>query len=83
MENPVTDFFEDFAVTRETLDRRYDDLEGGRVKPVPGDEVFASLRARSAARRAEASVDLEAIWEFIGEPAWMLPIGRSTKLRRP
>jgi hypothetical protein len=53
VENVVTDFFEDFAFTRMTLDRRYDDLESGRVKPIPGDEVFARLRAKSAARRAE------------------------------
>jgi hypothetical protein len=37
---------------RETLDRRYDDMEGGRVTPVPSEEVFARLRAKSAARRA-------------------------------
>jgi predicted transcriptional regulator len=53
VENVVIDFFEDFALTRETLDSRYDDLESGRVKPVPGAEVFARLRAKSAARRAE------------------------------
>jgi hypothetical protein len=52
VENVVADFFEDFGVTRETLDRRYDDLESGRVKPIPGDEVFARLRAKSAARRS-------------------------------
>lgn len=51
--NVVADFFNDLAFTRETLDRRYDDLESGRVKPIPGDEVFARLRAKSAARRAE------------------------------
>ena len=53
VENVVTDFFEDFAFTRMTLDRRYDNLESGRVKPIPGDEVFARLRAKSAARRAQ------------------------------
>jgi predicted transcriptional regulator len=53
VENVVADFFEDFAFTRQTLDRRYDDLESGRVKPIPGEEVFARLRAKSAARRAE------------------------------
>jgi predicted transcriptional regulator len=53
VENLVADLLEDFAFTRETLDRRYDDLESGRVKPIPGDEVFAKLRAKSAARRAE------------------------------
>ena len=53
LENIVKDFFADFALTRETLDSGYDDLESGRVKPVPGTEVFARLRAKSAARRAE------------------------------
>jgi predicted transcriptional regulator len=53
VEEVVADFFEDYAFTRETLDRRYDDLESGRVKPIPGDEVFARLRAKSAARRAK------------------------------
>jgi predicted transcriptional regulator len=57
VENVVTDFFEDFAFTRATLDRRYGDPESGRVKPIPGDEVFARIRAKSAARRAESSVN--------------------------
>jgi hypothetical protein len=30
-------------------------LESGKVKPIPGDKVFARLRARSAARRAAHS----------------------------
>ena len=51
VENVVADFFDDLALTRETLDSRYDDLESGRVKPIPGDEVIARLRAKSAARR--------------------------------
>jgi putative addiction module component (TIGR02574 family) len=52
VENVVTDFVDDVAFTRETLDRRYDDMESGRVKPIPSEEVFARLRAKSAARRA-------------------------------
>ena len=52
VENVVTDFFDEITFTREALDRRYDDLENGRVKLIPGDEVFARLRAKSAARRA-------------------------------
>jgi hypothetical protein len=47
----VSEFFQELSFTRETLDRRYDDLESGTVKPIPGEEVFARLRARSAARR--------------------------------
>jgi hypothetical protein len=53
VENVVTDFFDDITFTRETLDRRYDDMEGSKVTAIPGDEVFARLRAKSAARRAE------------------------------
>jgi len=49
VENVVADFFEDLAFTRKTLDRRYDDLESGRVKPIPGEEVFARLRPRARA----------------------------------
>ena len=53
VENVVIDFLDELTFTRETLERRYDDLESGRVKPIPGDEVFARLRAKSAARRAQ------------------------------
>ena len=53
VENVVTDFFADIAFTRETLDRRYDDLKSGRVKPISGDEMKARLRARSVARQSE------------------------------
>ena len=52
VENMVTEMLDALVITRQTLDRRYDDLESGRVKPIPGDEVFARLRAKSAARRA-------------------------------
>jgi putative addiction module component (TIGR02574 family) len=48
----IEEYFGDLAKARQTLDRRYDDLENGRVKPVPGDEVMARLRAKSAAVRA-------------------------------
>jgi hypothetical protein len=37
------------------LERRYDDLESGKVKLVSPDEVRARLLAKSAARRAEHS----------------------------
>jgi hypothetical protein len=52
VQDVIEEYFGDLAQTRETLDRRYDDLESGRVKPVPGDEVIAQLRAKSAAYRA-------------------------------
>jgi predicted transcriptional regulator len=53
VENVVTDFFDEIAFTRETLDRRYDDLESGKVKLIPGDEVFARLRTKSVVRRVQ------------------------------
>ncbi|HVV45191.1 MAG TPA: hypothetical protein VHC72_08285 [Bryobacteraceae bacterium] len=40
----VLDLYDELADVRTTLDRRYDDLESGRVKPHDGKEVFARLR---------------------------------------
>jgi putative addiction module component (TIGR02574 family) len=53
VEDAVAGLFDELAYTRQTLDRRYDDLETGKVKPISGEEVFARLRAKSAARRAQ------------------------------
>jgi len=58
VQNVIEEYFGDLAQARETLDRRYDDLESGRVKPIPGDEVIARLRARSAACRARRNESL-------------------------
>ena len=52
VENIVADFLDDIAFNREKLDRRFDDMESGRVTPIPGEEVFARLRTKSVARRA-------------------------------
>ena len=46
-------YFEELTKARETLNRRYADLKSGRVKPIPGDEVIARLREKSAARRSQ------------------------------
>ncbi len=46
VEDAILGYFDELAYTRETLDSRYDDLESGKVKLVPGDEVKAGLRAR-------------------------------------
>ena len=45
----------ELAETREMLDRRYDDLKSGRVKPIPGDEIEAWFREKSAAARRSPS----------------------------
>ena len=52
VEDAINGYFDELAYTREMLDRRYDDLESGRVKPIPGDGVISRLRAKSAAYRA-------------------------------
>jgi predicted DNA-binding protein len=58
VQDVIEEYFGDIAEARETLDRRYDDLESGRVKPIPGDEVIARLRAKSAAHRARRNESL-------------------------
>jgi predicted transcriptional regulator len=55
VEDALIGYFNELEYAREMLDRRYDDLESGRVKLISGDEVKARLRAKSAARRGEHS----------------------------
>lgn len=50
MEVHLTEYQSELADVREMLDNRYDDIETGKAKLVPGDEVFARLREKSAAR---------------------------------
>jgi predicted DNA-binding protein len=47
----VEGYFDELGQTHEMLDSRYDDLKNGRVKPIPGDEVVAYFREKSAAAR--------------------------------
>ena len=42
----MTDYLEAWAGVREMLDRRYDDLKSGRVKPIDGEAFFESLSQR-------------------------------------
>lgn len=51
VQDVVEGYFGELTQTREMLDRRYDDLKSGRVKPIPGDEVLAYFREKSAAVR--------------------------------
>lgn len=46
LEDALTVYFDELAQTREMLDRRYDDLKSGRVKPIDGEEFFEQLRLR-------------------------------------
>jgi hypothetical protein len=51
LEDAMAIYVAELAQTRETLSSRYDDLKSGRVKPIPGDEVEARFREKSAAAR--------------------------------
>jgi hypothetical protein len=51
----VEGYFDELAQTREMLGSRYDDLKSGRVKPIPGDEVEAYFREKSATARRSQS----------------------------
>ena len=45
----IAGYLHEVPEARRTLDDRYDDLKGGRVKPVGGESFFESLRKREAA----------------------------------
>jgi hypothetical protein len=53
VEDATAAYIDELFQTRQILDSRYDDIKSGRVKLVPGEEAFARLRAKSAARRAK------------------------------
>ena len=52
VEDAMAGYLEELSKTREMLDSRYDDLKSGRVKPVDGEEAFATLRRKSQERRS-------------------------------
>ena len=51
VQDAVVGMFDELAGSREMLDRRYAEIKSGKVKLIPGDEVLARLREKSAARR--------------------------------
>jgi predicted DNA-binding protein len=53
VQDVIEGYLEEVAQTREILNSRYDDLKSGKVKPIPGDEVAAYFRDKSAARRSQ------------------------------
>lgn len=52
VQDAVAGYVDELAGTREMMNSRYDDIKSGKVKLIPGDEVFARLRAKSEARSA-------------------------------
>jgi hypothetical protein len=53
VEDAMVAYIDELLQTRQMLDSRYDDIKNGKVKPIPGEEAFAQLRAKSAASRAK------------------------------
>ncbi len=50
IEDAFAGYSPELAQTREMLDSPYDDLESGRVKPVPADEVIAHIQHKKRSR---------------------------------
>jgi len=44
-------YFDELAHTREMLDRRFDDLESGRVELIDGEEAYRRLMEKTDAQR--------------------------------
>jgi hypothetical protein len=53
IEDAMAGYFDEALQVRSMLKSRYDDLKSGRVKSIPGEEVFARLRAKSEDRKAK------------------------------
>jgi predicted transcriptional regulator len=47
VEDAMAGYLAELAQVRGTLDDRYDDIRGGRVKPIDGEEAFKRLRQKS------------------------------------
>jgi hypothetical protein len=55
IEDAMAGYLAEVAETRNMLDRRYDDVKSGRVKPIDGEVAFARLRRKSKERRSSSS----------------------------
>jgi hypothetical protein len=51
IEDALAGYVPELTQTREMLDNRYDDLKSGKVKAIPGEEVEAYFREKSATAR--------------------------------
>jgi predicted transcriptional regulator len=51
VEDAVIGYFDELAHTRKMLDRRFDNLESGRVKPINGEEAYRRLMGKTEAQR--------------------------------
>lgn len=52
VQDAMAGYLTEVAETRAMLDQRYDDIVGGRVQSVDGEQSFARLRSKSRDRRS-------------------------------
>ena len=50
-QDAIAGYLAELAATREMLDRRYNEIESGKVNLIDGEEAFARLHERIEARR--------------------------------
>ena len=51
VEDAVIGYFDELTNAREMLDRRFDEMESGAVKPIDGEEAYRLLMEKTDARR--------------------------------
>jgi predicted transcriptional regulator len=52
VEDALAGYLEEVASVRKTVERRFDDLKGGRANPIDGEEAFRRLHEKSERRRS-------------------------------
>jgi len=55
VKDAVMGLFDELTFARETLERRYRDIESGRVRAIDGEEAYRLLMARTEERRQRPS----------------------------
>jgi predicted transcriptional regulator len=51
IEDAVVGLYDELSYTRETLNRRYDEIESGSVQALDGEEAYQRLMEKTQARR--------------------------------
>ena len=51
IEDAVIGLYDELAYTREMFDRRYDEMESGKVQGIDGEEAYRLLMEKAEARR--------------------------------
>lgn len=51
VEDAMAGYLKELAELSKKLDRRYDEVQNGRVKPIDGEDAFDRLRGKSQNRR--------------------------------